>query len=200
MSEAAPVGGGRMSDATGSSGDGTQPQEVPPAFAKSAPAGQSGTHYFAWNEGTSGKPQLHYDAGVFWHGTSVHALPHIVAEGFRPSLGAGADRVMRHYGAAVPGVYVSPSWSTASTYPMMATTGPITIDEENHKGGLAGASLVARDGTYPMRALIRCVAQKSNRLWHRHKGVSKQSLFMPQDLHITHIVLYAVRPELVHES
>ena len=97
MSEAAPVGGGRMSEATGSTGEGTQAQKVPPAFARSAPAGQSGTHYFAWNEGTSGEPQLHDDAGVFWHGTSVHALPHIVAEGFRPSLGAGAEQVMSHY-------------------------------------------------------------------------------------------------------
>ena len=70
----------------------------------------------------------------------------------------------------------------------MSTTGPITIDEENHKG------------TYQMRALIRYVALRSSRLWHRNKGLSKQSLFMPQDLHITHIVLYAVRPELVHEN
>ena len=143
-----------MSDATGSSGDGTQPQEVPPAFAKSAPAGQSGTHYFAWNEGTSGKQQLHHDAGVFWHGTSVHALPHIVAEGFRPSLGAGCEQLMAHYGTAVPGVYVSPSWNVAATYPMKTTTGPVTIDGERHGNGLAGASLVARDGTHPMRALI----------------------------------------------
>merc|ERR1711873_369167 len=82
----------------------------------------------------------------------------------------------------------------------MATTGPIIIDDEKHGSGLAGASLVARGGTYPMRALIRCVAQRSNRLWHRQQSGNKQSLFMPQDLHITHIVLYAVRPELAHES
>ena len=50
-----------------------------------------------------------------------------------------------------------------------------------------------------MRALIRCVAQRSDRLWHRNNGNNKQSMFMPDSLHITHIVLYAVRPELVHE-
>ena len=49
-----------------------------------------------------------------------------------------------------------------------------------------------------MRALIRCVAQKSNRIWHRNKGNNKQSMFMPKDLHITHVILYAVSPELIH--
>ena len=115
-------------------------------------------------EGTLGEPKPGEDASVFWHGTSAHALPHMVAEGLRPSLGAGADKVMRHYGVATPGVYVTPSWSTAATYPSLETTGSVTIDDKDFVGGLAGASLVARDGTYPMRALIRCLAQKSNRI------------------------------------
>ena len=82
---------------------------------------------------------------------------------------------------------------------MTRTTGPVTIDGKKYKEGLAGASLVARDGTYPMRALIRCVALTHNRIWHRKARNHKQSMFMPQDLHIAHVILYAVRPELIHE-
>ena len=191
-SEATESGGGRTSEATGagSAGHRAEAQQVPIAFEKREPVGESDTHFFAWNEGAPDEPELAESASVFWHGTSAHNLPYIMAEGFRPSIGAGADQVMQHYGIAVPGVYVTPSWSVAASYPMTRTTGPVTINGEKFKGGLAGASLVARDGTYPMRALIRCVAQRYNRLWHRDRNNNKQSMFMPQHLHIAHIYLY----------
>ena len=53
------------------------------------------------------------------------------------------------------------------------------------------------DGTPPLRAVVRCLANPSSQLWH--KG-SNQSLFRPQDLHITHICIYAVRPTLAHAA
>ena len=116
-------GGGRlMSEAAVGSRSGVGPP--PPMFDLSEP-------FFDWRDAWKEDP---HDKGpapdvpVFYHGTSAHNLPYIMAEGFRPGLGAGADRVMYHYGVPVPGVYVSPSWRTAATYPMTETTGEVTID------------------------------------------------------------------------
>ena len=69
---------------------------------------------------------------------------------------------------------MTPSWSTAATYPPLETIGSVTIDDKDFVGGLAGASLVARDGTYPMRALVRCLAQESNRIWHKSNDKNDQ--------------------------
>ena len=94
---------------------------------------------------------------------------------------------------------MAPSWRTVSTYPIIITTGPVTIDEIRHDLGFAGGSLIAVDGTLPMRALVRCVARREQRMWRRKNNNNNvQSMFMPKDLHITHVILYAVRPELTH--
>ena len=42
------------------------------------------------------------NVGVYYHGTSPHLLPYILGEGFRPSIGAGAQNLMAHYGVPVP--------------------------------------------------------------------------------------------------
>ena len=61
--------------------------------------------------------------------------------------------------------------------------------------GVPGGSIIAWDGSYPMRMVVRCLAKTTDQL--RHKG-SNQSLFRPKDLHITHLCIYAVGPQFVH--
>ena len=63
-----------------------------------------------------------------FHGTEIHNLPRILSEGLRPSVtGAGAGAVQAHYGMFVPGVYVTPSFQTATYYPMQPTTAKVTV-------------------------------------------------------------------------
>ena len=83
---------------------------VASAFERSEPVSGMNRHHFVWDEGKRGDDGLPSEVSVYYHGTSAHDLPYIMAEGFRPSIGAGADHVVRHYGLTVPGVYVSPSW------------------------------------------------------------------------------------------
>ncbi len=127
----------------------------------------------------------------YYHGTYVSALPHIMENGFKPTLGAGADNLQYHFGCSVPGVYVAKSWRVASTYPMMETTKVLPSCKHSVNGG----TLVAFDGTPPLRCVIRCLANPQNQLWHRS---TNQCLFRPQDLHITHICIYAVSSSMVH--
>ena len=50
-----------------------------------------------------------------FHGTEVHHIPRIMAEGLRPSShGSGTHAVQEHYGLVVPAVYVTESFSTAT--------------------------------------------------------------------------------------
>jgi hypothetical protein len=87
-----------------------------------------------------------------YHGTSVTALPSIFEGGLKPSFGVGSDMLAYHHGCPVPGVYVAKSWKVASTYPGIITTLP----HHTCKHGVSGGTLVAMDGTFPLRAVIRC--------------------------------------------
>ena len=86
-------------------------------------------------------------------------------------------------------MYVAKAWRVASTYPMTETT------RTHGVGSVPGGSLIADDGTYPMRAVIRVVADPDQQLWSTG---SNQALLMPQGLHITHSFFYAVHPEIIH--
>jgi hypothetical protein len=126
-----------------------------------------------------------------YHGSSPMAVPSIMDQGFKPTLGAGCDALEEHFGVPVPGVYLAKSWKVASSYPIYATTGPVP----ESKSGVGGATCVAIDGTPPLRAVIRCLVDTSNTLWHRG---SNQSLFKPSDIFITHVCFYAVHHRLLH--
>ena len=117
-------------------------------------------------------PELSVYTEIVYHGTHPMLVPEILAEGLKPSLGAGCDGLHSHYGVIIPGVYTSPSWHCASNYPL---TG---------KG-----TLVSDDGTYPLRAAFRLVADKTKRLWKRKSKNNVQSLYCPDDLYISHIVI-----------
>ncbi len=47
-----------------------------------------------------------------------------------------------------------------------------------------------------MRAVFRGLVSTTDQLWHKS---SNQSLFKPEDIHMTHLFLYAVGPEYVHQ-
>ena len=115
-----------------------------------------------------------------------------MGRGLLPTVGAGSDQLKEQFGLIVPGVYVSKSWKTSSIYPIQPTTDPI----KECWTGVGGGTLIALDGTPPLRVTVRCLADTSRQLWHRG---SNQSLYMPSDLHITHISFYAVHPKLTHK-
>ena len=77
------------------------------------------------------------------------------------------------------------TFGTAAQYPIYATTGPVEIPEQKKMSDIPGGAYVAHDGTPPLRAMFRCLTMTENRLWHR----DKQSMFKPQDMFITHLVL-----------
>ncbi len=77
----------------------------------------------------------------------------------------------------------------------METIAP--IPGASNVSGVSSGAIVADDGTPPMRAVIRCVANAHMQLWHKGSG---QQQFRPDDLHITHVFIYAIKAELVHAS
>jgi len=128
-----------------------------------------------------------------YHGTSAFQIPNIMSQGLRPTLGAGCDALEAQFGIPVPGVYLAKSWKVATMYPIESTTGLIPQD----KIGVSGGSYVSLDGTPPLRAVVRVLADASQQLWHRG---SNQSAYKPSDLHITHVCFYAVHPKLAHTA
>ena len=107
---------------------------------------------WAWSEYTQGA--LHEETKIFYHGTAPEFLPSIFATGLRPTLGAGGHYLMAQYDTAVPGVYVGVTFTTASQYPMAVTAA----------NGWSGGQLIAPDGTYPMRAVLRIIARNHKKL------------------------------------
>ena len=95
----------------------------------------------------------------------------------------------------VPGLYVAKSLKVATTYAMEQTTGAVEVWGQFFTTGVAGGTVVATDGTPPLRAVLRFVAIPDNQLWHRG---SNQSLSMLDDLYCTHVVFYAVDAKFTH--
>ena len=95
----------------------------------------------------------------------------------------------------VPGVYCHTTYDAAQWYPCLPTTVSVTFQNEPESYMYAGGSLIATDGTHPMRAVVRVMASKHDALWRRKDHVW---LFKPDDLHIAHVYWSATRPELIH--
>ncbi len=95
---------------------------------------------------------------------------------------------MAQYDTAVPGVYVGVTFSTASQYPMAITAA----------SGWSGGQLIAPDGTYPMRAVLRIIARNDKKLWKRNIKNNVQYLFRTDEVYITSIILYAVSTPYVN--
>ena len=101
---------------------------------------------------------------VEFHGCGLRSAIEILANGLRPTLGTGGEHLQQHYEVAVPGVYLADSMYTASGYPMEATTKP---QPEETKHGMSGATLIAEDGSYPLRVVFRVLVRKETYLWKK---------------------------------
>ena len=71
----------------------------------------------------------------------------------------------------------------------------------------SGATLVADDGTFPMRAILRILAPISDRMWrkgHDDKDCKKahnlQAAYIGTRLHITHVMFLPMPPQIVHSQ
>jgi len=60
--------------------------------------------------------------------------------------------------------------------------------------------LIARDGTPPLRVILRVRAPKKCRLWTRTKKKNNQHAFRPQDVYISHMMIYALPADKVAPS
>ena len=118
------------------------------------------------------------DVVDLYHGIGVSDLASLMENGFKPTMGAGSDALHNHFGTLVPGVYMAYDFATAMTYPMACTT---REKVGGFRSGVQGGTLLAYDGTYPLRAVVRCVAKRGGHLWRRRpqKG-NAQALYMPK--------------------
>ena len=138
------------------------------------------------------------DVVDLYHGIGVSDLASLMENGFKPTMGAGSDALHNHFGTLVPGVYMAYDFATAMTYPMACTT---REKVGGFRSGVQGGTLLAYDGTYPLRAVVRCVAKRGDHLWRRSRQRGNaQALYMPKSVFITHIFFYAVEPEMAHAT
>ena len=57
-----------------------------------------------------------------YHGTGVSRLPAVLEQGFKATIGAGADALTAAFGTVVPGVYCARCLAIATGYPMTEST------------------------------------------------------------------------------
>ena len=136
---------------------------------------------------------LNYHVLDLYHGTSAFAIPDIMSRFLTPTLGAGCDALEAQFGIPVTGVYVAKSWKVASTYPIESTTGLIP----QSKTGISGGSYVSLDGTPPLRAVVRVLADTGRQLWH--KG-NNQSMYIWRPAYHARVLLCSTSEAGAHSS
>ena len=57
-----------------------------------------------------------------------------------------------------------------------------------------GGEIISRDGTPPIRVMLRCISMNTKQLWHKHHKLNDQRGFMPKHVYISHIVIYELPP------
>mgnify|MGYP001358055637 FL=1 len=134
----------------------------------------------------------------YFHGTSSFSLLNgIIRHGLRPVFGAGSGNAKAAWGIPVPMVYLSMKVGCAAYYPSQPAFSRYT---GRGKETMSGGEIIARDGTPPLRIILHCQAVSNQQLWSKKAGKKQsndQRAFMPQDVHITHITWYALKPEMV---
>ncbi len=124
---------------------------------------------------------------MWFHGTSFPGALAIMADGFLPSIGGAMhDAIKKHLnptGDVCPVTYCAKSFHTAKYYPYANWHAGYTAVD-----GCGLGVVPAVSGGYPIRAVFICEASVERRL----AGQPNQSAFLPFDLHITHVVFYAI--------
>ena len=87
---------------------------------------------------------------------------------------------------------MAPSCAGASVYPIWVTT----KQPNAQVSGYGGGTLLTRKGGYPVRVITRVSAPSQRFIWRKGQD---QITFMPHEIHITHIIFYAVGPMFIHE-
>ena len=118
----------------------------------------------------------------------------ICAVGPRPSrLGAGLGQMSEYYGMPPLCWYLADNTATALSYPHM---------HSSHQGPggnrVTGASLLAIDGSYPIRMLYRVEQRGKDAFWQR--GKTKQKAFPIDSGYLACIQFVAVPPWQMHED
>ncbi len=125
---------------------------------------------------------------IWYHGTSFVGALSIMADGFLPTVGSTLhEKMKRHFTGILeknfPVTYCAKNYNTATFYPYPNTDeGYAAVD------GCGLGVVPAVSGGYPVRAVIICEASTDRKL----AGQPNQSIFLPYDLHITHVVFYGI--------
>jgi hypothetical protein len=137
----------------------------------------------------------------YYHGTSADALwageRPILRYGIAPSgSGTGQDKLARFHGFAVPGVYLSRNPSTAAGYPAGVSAPKHDFTKNERKANPAalnhvptGAQVICKDGTIPLKFMVRCIGFPTSRLWHKIDKSNDQHLFPANETHISHLII-----------
>ena len=98
--------------------------------------------------------------------------------------------MQKAFDLAIPLVYTSMKRTCAMGYP--CAPGVVVTKKGEGGGQYGGGEILARDGTPPLRVLLRLVCPPSYQVWHKQKGNNDQHGFRPCDVYISHIVIYAL--------
>ena len=125
----------------------------------------------------------------YYHGTSCSALVRgVLRHGLQPSSGAGSEDLRKAFGVPVPLVYTSRRRECAMGYPC---ADGMTV-KMSQVGQFGGGEIIARDGTPPLRVLLRLICPPSWQVWHKKDGSNDQHGFRPSDVFVSHVVFYAL--------
>ena len=148
-----------------------------------------------------------------WCEAMFHTLPpSVLYSGNTPVIrhglaasrsGTGQEALIEHHGVPVAGTYFSKRPDTSFSYPAHFMAPPARYskgerrtypsDTPGHEGGSqTGAFLVAKDGTLPLKAMVRVLVIPSRQLWSKKDGSNEQHLHLPDNVFITHIILVAL--------
>ena len=145
--------------------------------------------------------EIMQEAIVVYHGTTcMSLLRDICKNGLKPSFGTGCGQQSSLYPTThcpFPMVYTATTMETASYYPSGEDLTPESFRYENQKAD-SGGEIIARDGTPPLRAVLKLKAINATSIWKKPaiKGNNGQKGYMPHSLHCEGIYFYAVGPEM----
>ncbi len=125
-------------------------------------------------------PGARFDIHTFFHGTLLPNALMIMADGFRCTFGALTNKMRRHFGSLEyhPVTYCARHFTTAMQYPMYQMI-----------EGYGCGHVLAETGTcYPIRVIFIVQGAQLRRL----ASQENQTAFLPYDMHISHVLFYAV--------